>query len=332
MYIPDINKVPNHVFTCENFMMRTTGAAGKIKKAVIFNHYLYQLIDLAKSVINWVNMPKEIPEIVVEEKLLFHAKSVFFVDDVTGVPVILPCVPDSTLNKYGVPKTVTAYGLDGFNYTVDIEGNKGVIIYDNYNMRPIINDLMQFAERMADTLITTDVNLKQQRNPLIYRTTQQGKSTIDRLMQSADGGAYSCAVDRSLDRDIAELLYTPVPYIADKLQMQLEKIWAEALTFIGIVNVDEKAERLNSFEVGSQIEDVVSMLNTRLKPRREACKRINELFGYDMDVVPASWILTRDRTETIRPEASQDESDSEGEEIPTESEVLEDGYVERVVQ
>ena len=165
MYIPDINKIPNHVFTCEDFMLKQAGGAGKVKKALIFNHYLYQFIDLAKSVINWLNMPAEIPERVVEEKLLFHANSVFFEDDVTGTPVILPCVPDSTLNKYGIPKTVTAYGLDGFNYTVDIEGGKGVLIYDNYNMRPIIYDLMQFAERMADTLLTTEVNLKQQRNP-----------------------------------------------------------------------------------------------------------------------------------------------------------------------
>lgn len=328
MYIPDINKITNKVFCASDFAMKEAGSAGRVKKALIFNHYLYQLIDLAKSVINWVDMPGTIPEIVVEEKLLFHAKSVFFVDDVTNEPVILPCVPSSTLNKYGVPKTCTAYGLDGFQYNVDLEGGKGVLIYDNYNIRPIVYDLMQFAERMADTLLTTDINLKQQRNPLVYRTTKQGKDTIDRIMQSADGGAYACAVDRSLDRDVAELLYTPVPYIADKLQTQLEKIWAEALTFIGIVNVDEKAERLNSFEVGSQIEDVVSMLNTRLKPRREACKRIKELFGYDMEVVPASWILTRDRTETIKPEAAE----GEGEEVTTESEVLEDGYVERNLQ
>lgn len=326
MYIPDINKIPNHVLSCSDFALKESGGPGRVKKALIFNHYLYQLINLAKSVINWLEMPKEIPEIVVEEKLLFHAISVFFVDDVTGTPVILPCVPNSTLNKYGIPKDVTAYGLDGFNYTVDIEHGKGVLIYDNYNKRPIVYDLMQFAERMADTLLTTEVNLKQQRNPLIYRTTTQGKSTIDRLMQTADGGAYACAVDRSLDRDVAELLYTPVPYIADKLQLQLEKIWAEALTFIGIVNVDEKAERLNSFEVGSQIEDVVSMLNTRLKPRREACKQIKELFGYDLDVVPASWILTRDRTETIKPEETAPD------EIPTESEVLESGYAERNLQ
>lgn len=330
MYIPDINKITSKVLTAEDFAMREKGSPGRLRKALIYNHYLYQLIGLAKSVINWINLPSEIPEIILEEKLLFHAKSAFFIDDVTQVPVILPCVPDSTLNKYGLPKTATCYGMDGFSYTVNLEENKGVLIFDNYNRRPIVYDLMQFAERMADTLLTTEVNLKQQRNPIIYRTTKLGKATIDGLMQSADGGAYACAVDRALDRDIAEQLYTPVPYIADKLQTQLEKIWSEALTFIGIVNVDEKAERLNSFEVGSQIEDVVSMLNTRLKCRREACKRINEVFGYDLDVVPASWILTRDRTETIKPEGSQEPE--EPEEIPTESEVLEDGYTERVVQ
>ena len=328
MYIEDINnfKVKN----CSDFM-KNSGKPGRFIKEQIYNHYLYQLINLAKSVINWVGLPEDIPEIQVEEKLLFHAKSVFFIDDVTQQPVILPCILDSSLNKYGLPKSVRAYGYDGsYHYHVDLEANQGVIIFDNYNKWPIIYDLMIFAERMASTLMTIDVNLKQQRNPLIYRTTKQGKTTIDNLMNSADGGAYACAVDKSLDHDIAELLYTPVPYIADKLQMALERIWAEALTFIGIVNVDEKAERLNSFEVGSQIEDVVSMLNTRLKPRREACKKIKEIFGYDLDVVPASWILTRDRTETIKPEASDIEAPED--QIPTESEVLEDGYIERNLQ
>lgn len=326
MYIENV--FDGKIKSIEDFLWKESGSPGRLKRAQIFNHYLYQLIGLAKSVINWTDLPLAIPEIVVEEKLLFHAKSVFFVDDVTGTPVILPCVPSSTLDKYGFPKECTAYGLDGYNYTVDLEHNKGVLIYDNYNKRPIVYDLMQFAERMADTLSTVNVNLKQQRNPIIYRTTKQGKQTIDNLMNAADGGAYACAVDKSLDRDIAEQLYTPVPYIADKLQTELEKIWAEALTFIGIVNVDEKAERLNSFEVGSQIEDVVSMLNMRLKPRREACKKINEIFGYNLDVVPASWILTRDRTETIKPQGSEEPAD----EPVNESEVLEDGYTERVVQ
>ena len=316
------------VATIDDFL-RGSGKPGRLIKDQIYNHYLFQLINLAKSVINWVGMPLDIPELIVEEKLLFHGTSVFFVDDVIGIPVILPCVLDSSLNKYGLPKSVTAYGLDGFNYKVDIEQGKGVIIFDNYNKFPMVYDLMMFAERMADTVMTINVNLKQQRNPLIYRTTAQGKKTIDNIMNSADGGAYACAVDKALDRDIAELLYTPVPYIADKLQMEIEKIWSEALTFIGIVNVDEKAERLNSFEVGSQIEDVVSMLNTRLKPRREACRKIKELFGYDMDVVPASWILTRDRTETIRPDETP-EPEEDG--TLDEREVMEDGYVERNLQ
>lgn len=279
------------------------------RKARIYNHYLLRLITLAQSSINWLNLPLDIPEIVIEESLIYHCNSVFFQDDVTGIYSILPCTIDGELNRYGLPRSVMAYGKNGFQYKVDVENKKGVLIYDNYARKPIIESLSMFAKRITDILITTDVNLQQQRVPLVYKTTQQGKANIDQALEAQDSGAYCVVVDNTLEEDIAAPLYTNVPYIADKLQIELEKIWAEALTFIGIVNVDEKAERLNSFEVGSQLEEVVSQLNTRLKPRKEACEKINEYFGLDLDVIPASWVLTRDRSQVVNEEAPEPENE-----------------------
>ena len=293
------------------------------RKYMLYNHFLLKLVGLAKSVINWLELPLCIPEIITEEQLLFHGVSVFFIDDVTGIPSILPCVVDSTLDRYGLPKGCMAYGLNGYTYHVDLEAGKGVLIWDNYNRVPIMADLAQYAQRMTDTLLTVDVNLRQQRIPIVFKTTQQGKRNVEAAMQAQDAGAFACIVDKTQTEEVAEPMYQAVPYIADKLQIELEKIWAEALTFIGIANVDEKAERLNSFEVGSQIEETVSMLNMRLKPRREACQKINKLFGPyllekgyiadEMDVIPASWILTRDRSETIQVEQGQPEEVFENE-------------------
>lgn len=290
-YIKDINDFLKINPNCKNPL--------KNKRGLVFDHFLNNLVALAKSTINWVNLPLEIPEIMLEDMLLFNTVCVFFQDDVTEVYNALPSAVNGTINRYRLPNAVDAIGADGYRYHVDLSENKGALIFDNYNRRPLIWDLMYYAEQMTDLVITRDVNLKQQRIPVIYRTTQQGKSNVEAAMNAQEAGAYACVVDKTLGEDIAAPLYTPVPYIAGNLQIELEKIWNEALTFIGIVNVDEKAERLNSFEVGSQIEEVVSRLNVRLKPRQEACRKINEIFGLDLDVMPASWLLARSRSDTL---------------------------------
>lgn len=289
-----------NIHDLSDFQRKTINGYGmKARKNRIFNHYLLRQITLAKSSLNWLNLPLEIPELVVEESLIYHVTSVFFYEEEMNLYMILPCVVDSTLNPYGIPKKVIAYGRNGYTRVINLEANEGVLIYDNYARLPIIDSLCMFAQRMTDTLITTDVNLMQQRIPIIFRTTQQGKKNVEEAMGAQDAGAYAIIADNTLEENIAQPLYQQVPFIAPALQTELEKIWAEALTFIGIVNVDEKAERLNSYEVGSQLEEVVSQLNTRLKPRKEACKKINEIFGLDLDVIPASWVLTRDRSEVV---------------------------------
>lgn len=271
----------------------------RLREAIIFNHFLFKLVGLATTSINWINLPTEIPERILERNLLFNVRGAFFKDEVMDQYIGLPAAAAGKLNAYGLPNYVRAYGKNGYNYVVDIAHKKGVLIFDNYNDRALINDLVFYAQRMTDILTTLNVNLRQQRIPLIFKTTAQGKQVIDRAMQASDAGAYACAVDKTLSQDIGELLYQPVPFLAPGLQEQLEKIWGEALTFLGIVNVNEKAERLNSFEVGSQIEETVSQLNTRLKPRQEACRQINEIYGLNVDVMPASWVLARSRSDTL---------------------------------
>lgn len=290
MYVKDL---------CDFLKKETTKNPLRLKEEIIFNHFLFKLVGLATTTINWVNLPMEIPERIWERSLLFNVRGAFFQDDVMEQFVALPAAAAGKLDAYGIPYAVRAYGKNGYNYVLSLKKNQGVLVFDNYNDRPIIRDLVLYAQRMTDILTTLNVNLQQQRIPLLFKTTQQGKQTVDRAMQAQAAGAYSCVVDKSISTDIAELLYQPVPYLAGHLQEELEKIWSEALTFLGIVNVNEKAERLNAYEVGSQIEETVSQLNTRLKPRQEACKKINEIYGLNIDVVPASWVLARDRSSTL---------------------------------
>ena len=79
------------------------------------------------------------------------------------------------------------------------------------------------------------------------------------------------------------VLPTNPPFIADKLNDYKKEIWNEALTFLGINNLNEKKERLITEETNSNNELINLNLQSYLTPRKEACKRFNTLFGLEGD-------------------------------------------------
>ena len=71
----------------------------------------------------------------------------------------------------------------------------------------------------------------------------------------------------------------------DKLNELKREIWSEALTFLGINNVNvNKKERLITNEVENNQGSIVSSRFSRLEQRRQAVKRINKMFGLNIEV------------------------------------------------
>lgn len=84
----------------------------------------------------------------------------------------------------------------------------------------------------------------------------------------------------SLSPDQIKALRTEAPFVADKIQNYKDKIWNEALQFLGINNIIvEKKERLITDEADSNNEVTNLNLQSFLIPRLEACKQFNEKFG-----------------------------------------------------
>jgi hypothetical protein len=78
-------------------------------------------------------------------------------------------------------------------------------------------------------------------------------------------------------------LQTNAPYVADKLYQLKTQIWNEALTYLGISNLNvQKKERLVSDEVIRSMGGVIASRYSRLQARREACDAINRMFGLDI--------------------------------------------------
>ena len=82
-----------------------------------------------------------------------------------------------------------------------------------------------------------------------------------------------------------KVLKTDAPYIADRLYQLKTQIWNEALTYLGISNMNiQKKERLISDEAIRSQGGTIASRYSRLESRREAADKINGMFGLDIRV------------------------------------------------
>ena len=78
---------------------------------------------------------------------------------------------------------------------------------------------------------------------------------------------------------------TNAPYVADKLYQLKTQIWNEALTYLGISNLNiQKKERMITDEVQRNQGGTIASRYSRLEARREAVDKINRMFGTDISV------------------------------------------------
>lgn len=80
------------------------------------------------------------------------------------------------------------------------------------------------------------------------------------------------------------VLKTDAPYVSDALYQLKTQIWNEALTYLGISNVNiTKKERLITDEVTRNQGGTIASRYSRLESRKKACKEINKMFGLNID-------------------------------------------------
>ena len=100
-----------------------------------------------------------------------------------------------------------------------------------------------------------------------------------------DGNTPFIFADNNIDINGIKAISTQAPYVADKLYQLKNQIWNEALTYLGISNLNiNKQERLITDEVASSQGSTISSRYSRLECRRQAVEKINEMFGLDIEV------------------------------------------------
>lgn len=248
-----------------------------------YRQYLNRLTELAISMFEWKNLPDTVDARYLELHLFETGCMVYFKDEVIG-DLCLDCIVQGSLDVYGNPLIRRAYS--GYNnYQKLLKYNNSVIIWNNYLHCNSILDVEMFARRLYNIDRIIDINANAQKTPVLLQGTEKQRLTLLNLYKEYDGNAPFIFGDKNLDINSLKAFSTNAPYVCDKLYQLKTQIWNEALTYLGISNINiQKKERLITDEVTRNQGGTIASRYSRLESRRQAVEKINDMFGTNIEV------------------------------------------------
>lgn len=262
---------------------RTNFSDSLINMKHTYAYYIDRLTELALVMFEWKNLPDTVDERYLELTLFQNGQAIFFKDEVLGY-LGLQCAVNGNFDVYRVPLRRRAYASNGYNNN-DLDIDNSVIIYNNYLRTNSVRDIKMFAQRLYDLDCSIDVNARAQKTPVLIQCDEDQRLTMLNAYKEFDGNSPVIFADKNLDINGIKVFQTNAPYVSDKLYQLKTQYFNEALTYLGISNVNfEKKERLVSDEVSRQQGGVIASRYSRLEMRRKACDKINKMFGLNIDV------------------------------------------------
>ena len=247
-----------------------------------YQMYLRQMLTLAENVFEIKNLPEFIDISYLNKELLRRGSIAFFKDEVMGV-IALPYMNIGTLDVYGRPRQIQVIGRNG--YTKTLKTGEFVIMYDNNGRYPLYLDILQSAERIALCKRIEDINISQQKTPRIWLTNNDKLETVKGMLNQIDGNVETVLAYDNIDLDDVTAVCEPAPYITDKVDLHLEKEWAEFFRLIGVANlVEQKRERLIKDEMTASQGGTIASRYSRFSPRQIAIEEINKKWELNLEV------------------------------------------------
>lgn len=243
--------------------------------------YYNRLIELSIAMFDWTGLPDTIDPRFLELTLFKYGQAVFFEDEVMGYLALTNAVQGG-FDVYGYPVASRAYSPYN-NYQKNLNLDDSVIIYNNYLRTPSSLDVEVFAKRLYNLDRVIDVNANAQKTPVLIKCAETQRLTMKNLYKEFDGNSPVIFGDNGLNDANFTVLSTEAPYVADRIFQLKTQIWNEALTYLGISNINvQKKERLITDEVSRNMGGVIASRYSRLNARQNACEKINKMFGLNV--------------------------------------------------
>lgn len=236
----------------------------------------------------------------------------FFKDDNLGY-LALKVAPSNRLNVYGKPTNFRAMGI---NYNKEYNLDNSVLIKNNSLNKATFNIVDYYTNKLADIELTKDLHRQAHKTPLIIETTEDTLLTAKNIFKKINSNEPVIFKNRTKGEGDSSIkvLNADVAYINDKLEDDYHNYEARILTALGLDNyVEDKKERVQSAEVESQQEYIISSFRASLRERQDACEKINKMFNLDLvvDYVKADEIETDEDSENVPRGTMEEEGDNE---------------------
>lgn len=288
--------------------------------------YLNRFRRIALARFEWVNLPDSMNARWLEMTLFNFGKAAVLKDEDYGI-INTKCSNNNVINMYGLPSDLHCFSFDYQTHRKlytgknEINGNdelkEAVLVMNDYDMIPTLTMMDLFAYRLYECDRTCDVNVKAQKHPVMIVCDEKQRLTMENLYLQYDGNEPFIFGDKNqMDEKTLRAVNTDSPIVLKQIDEHKKEIWNEALTYLGINNINvEKKERAVVDEINSNNELVNLNLEVFLKPRLEACKQINELFNLTGTDKEISVRVNSDLSNIIKKELSSvKEYEKEGDE------------------
>lgn len=256
-----------------------------------YQQYYNRLVELGISMFEWKNLPDTVDPRFLELTLFTDGQAVFFKDEELGY-LALRNAMNGDFDVYRIPINRRAFAVNG--YQRKLTNKDSVIVYNNYLHTNSRLDADMFARRLYNLDRAIDVNANAQKTPVLIKCSQEERLTLLNVYKQWDGNEPLIMGDKGLNTNAMTVLKTDAPYVCDKLYQLKTQIWNEALTYMGISNINvQKKERLITDEVTRNQGGTIASRYSRLNARRDACKKINAMFGLEI------WCNYREDYQTV---------------------------------
>lgn len=251
--------------------------------------WYHALKQIALSVIKWDGMPAGIDSRAVEYILLHFGCGGMFQE--SGGLLFAQGSYADMINMYYNPNEVLLTAPSGqywYRHAQPWGDSLGIVhdadcavCWDNMERRPLLPTLKTYAQRIAMYDYVMDMNVKAQLTPWVIVANEQKKKQRNRVRRKLEAKDLIWEVSEAGAEELPFVMQTGAEFVADKIQALKMVLVNEALTMLGVDNTNvNKKERVQTAEVLSNNEMIMSLRESRLKARQQFCDIANVTFAY----------------------------------------------------
>lgn len=244
----------------------------------LYSTFFSQIVALAMSRFEWINLPPSCNERFLEWSLLTDGfATIAFPKRQPGVFYSTQAVQEGVPNVYMNPSRWRSYGTNDWSFRCD--NTNGVFLYDNLARVSIWGTMQVYARELTDIMRTKQINRMHARTPFLITAPQEQKSAVQSVYQQIVSGESAVLGYEAFNTAVkVEAIQTGVEYLGSELQQDLLNVWGDIYRFLGIPNMPMKMERQIEDEVHNYEAPTETFRLNPLTARREACHKLNRRF------------------------------------------------------